>query len=202
MGVGTSALISSIPDIQARTEPGPPQATFTARDLLLGLGIGKSFNKLDLGISATYLYEKIFVYESQGLAFNAGLRYHLIENGVVGLSVGNFGSASKMAYQSISLPSFVRIGGSYHHKFSKDFLATVYIGLQSFKSGGIHTSIGGELGYRGMIYLRAGYNSGKDLTGISFGTGFSYKFVCFDYSYVPMKLDFGNSQTFTLNFAI
>jgi|YelNatPaOPRAMG01_1025707.scaffolds.fasta_scaffold00070_36 hypothetical protein len=202
IGLGTSILISNVPDIQVRTEPGPAQASFSARDLLLGLGVGGSFNNLDLGISATYLYERIFVYESQGLAINAGLRYHLIKNAVVGLSIGNIGSASRMINQSITLPTFVRIGGSYLHKFSKDFSGTGYIGIQSFKSGGFHTSIGGEVAYMGMIYLRAGYNTGKDLTGISFGTGFSYKFVRFDYSYIPMKLDFGNSQTFSLNFAI
>ncbi|MGC8595293.1 MAG: PorV/PorQ family protein [Candidatus Kryptoniota bacterium] len=202
IGFGTAVLISSIPGIEVRTEPGPPQAIFSAKDFLFSFGAGKSFRNLDFGISAAYLYEKIFVYESQGLAFNAGLRYHLIENVVIGISAGNIGSASKMAYQPIALPVFIRAGGSYRHKFSQEFSATGYIGFHTFKSGGIHAAVGGEVGYMQMIYLRAGYSSGKDLTGMSFGAGFSYKFVRLDYSYVPLKLDFGNSQTFSLSFAI
>lgn len=202
LGIGTSLLISSVPDIQVRTSPGPPQASFTARDFLLGVGIGKSFGKLDIGISAMYLYEKIFVYESDGLAFNAGLRFRPIENSTVGLSVGNIGSASKMAYESIALPIFLRMGGSYNYKISQDFSLTGYAGIQSFRSGGTHASFGAEIELMNMIYLRSGYTTAKYLAGMSFGTGFSYKFIRLDYSYIPLKLDFGNSQTFSLNFAL
>lgn len=199
---GTSIMLSSVPDIQVRSVPGDPQATFSAKDFALAAGIARRFGRLDIGISAMYLYEKLWVYESSGYAFNAGLQFSPVENVRVGVSAGNLGSSTAMISQRIVLPAYVRAGGSYTKHIGDNLSLTGFVGAVTFKSGGIAPSLGAELSYHNLLDLRAGYGSGNDLTGFSFGAGIHYAFLKLDYSYVPLKLDFGNSQTFTLSFLL
>lgn len=199
---GTSLLLSSVPDIEVRTVPGDPQATFSAKDFVFAAGIAHKLDRVDVGVSAMYLYEKLFVYESSGFAFNAGVKYSPAHDIELGLSAGNFGSSSAMISQNVALPIFVRAGGSYTRAIDNNFSLSGFIGAVTFKSGGITPSIGAEINYQNFLKLRAGYASGSDITGFSFGAGVNYDFLRFDYSYIPMKLDFGNSQTFTLSFIL
>lgn len=199
---GTSLLLSSVPDIEVRQVPGDPQSTFAAKDFAFAIGVAHSFDKLDVGISALYLYEKLFVYESDGYALNFGMRYSPMEDVEVGVSAGNLGSSSAMISEKISLPAFVRIGGSYSKSIDENFSATGYLDATTFKSGGITPGIGAEVAFQNSVRLRSGYSSGNEITGFSFGAGVNYSFVRFDYSYIPLKLDFGNSQTFTLSFLL
>lgn len=202
---GLSLLLSSVPDIEVRTVPSDdPQSTFAAKDFTLAAGVAHSFDKVDVGISIMYLYEKLFVYESQGYAVNLGLDYSLTHDIELGMSAGNLGSSSAMIAQKIVLPAFLRVGGSYTKSIDDNFNGTGYVGITTFKSGGIEPSIGAELGYRSFLKLRGGYTTGATGTnfssGFSYGVGIEYGFLKLDYSYVPMKLDFGNSQTFTVSF--
>jgi hypothetical protein len=199
---GTSLLLSSVPDIQLRTVPGDAQGTFSAKDFAFAAGAARRFGRLDIGLSAMYLYEKLFIYESSGYAFNAGATYSLTDNFRLGLAAGNLGNSSAMISQKIALPAFVRAGGSYTAHVDNNFALTGFAGVVTYKSGGITPSIGAELSYEKILQLRWGYASGGDLSGVSFGAGIHYGFLRLDYSYVPMRLDFGNSQTFTLSFLL
>ncbi len=200
MSFGTSLLLSSVPDIQIRSTPGESQGTFSARDFVFALGAARRFGRMDVGVSAMYLYEKLFVYQSTGLAFNAGVKYSPVRNVELGMSAGNIGSSSAMIAQKIALPVFLRLGGSYTRAIGDGFGLTGFADAATFKSGGITPAIGAELNFKDLIRFRAGYASGSEMTGFSFGAGVNYEFLQFDYSYIPLKLDFGNSQTFTLSF--
>lgn len=204
---GTSLLLSSVPGIEVRTVPSDePQSTFSAKDFAFTVGAAHDFGKVDIGVSIMYLYEKLFVYESQGYAANLGLNYSINHDIELGLSAGNLGSSSAMIAEKIALPAFVRIGASYTKSIDDNFSGIGYVGVASFKSGSVTPSVGAELSYQNFLKLRAGYASGVDgtnfSTGFSFGAGINYSFLRFDYSYIPMKLDFGNSQTFTLSFIL
>ena len=202
LAFGTSLLYSSVPDIEVRDVPGDPQSTFAAEDFAFAVGMARSFGNVDVGISTMYLYEKLFVYESSGYAFDFGMRYSPTENVHLGLSAGNLGSSSAMISDKIVLPAFARIGGSYSEAIDDNFSAVGFADITTFRSGGITPGIGAELAFKDFLRLRAGYSSGNEITGFSFGFGVNYSFLRFDYSYIPLKLDFGNSQTFTLSFVL
>ncbi len=207
ISLGTSLLFSNVPDIEVRTVPSDdPQSTFSSKDFAFAIGDARSFDKVDVGVSLMYLYEKLFVYESHGYAVNLGLNYSLDRGIELGLSAGNLGTSSAMISEKIALPAFVRVGGSYAKAIDDNFTGIGYVGVVTFKSGGIIPSVGAELNYHKFLNLRAGYattTAGTNFSeGFSFGAGIDYSFLRFDYSYIPMKLDFGNSQTFTLSFIL
>ncbi len=202
LSFGTSLLLSSIPDIEVRDVAGDPQSTFAAKDFAFAFGVAHNFDNLEIGISALYLYEKLFVYESDGYALNFGMKYSLMQNITIGLSAGNLGSSSAMISEKIALPAFVRVGASYIKNVDDNFSIGGYADASTFKSGGITPGVGIELAFRDFIKLRSGYSSGNEITGYTFGAGINYSFLRFDYSYIPLKLDFGNSQTFTLSFIL
>ena len=206
LSFGTSILYSRVPDIPVREVAGDAESTFDAGDFAFAFGMAHHFGSFDVGVSALYLYEKLFVYQSTGYAFNLGMDYYLDENFKLGLSAGNLGSSSAMISDRIALPEFVRVGGSYSRTIDDNFSLVGYLDLSTFKSGGITPSVGADLNYQKFLDLRAGYASGTSVadlsTGFSFGAGVSYSFLRLDYSYIPLKLDFGNSQTFTLSFAL
>lgn len=199
---GTSLLLSSVPDIEVREVPGDPVSTFAAKDFAFAAGIARNFDKLDIGISALYLYEKLFVYQSTGYAVNFGIRYSPMQSLELGLSAGNLGSSSAMISQQITLPGFVRVGGSYTTWIDDNLSIGGFLEGVTFKSGGISPAAGAEINLERFLRIRAGYSTGIDLTGWSFGAGLSYGFLQLDYSYIPLKLDFGNSQTFTISFIL
>ncbi len=202
LSFGTSLLLSSVPDIEVREVPGDPISTFAAKDFAFAAGVARSFGKLDIGISALYLYEKLFVYQSTGYALNFGIKYSPMQSLELGLSAGNLGSSSAMISQEITLPAFLRIGGSYTATIDDNLSAEGFLEGVSFRSGGISPAAGMEINLERFLRIRAGYSTGIDLAGWSFGAGLSYGFLQLDYSYIPLKLDFGNSQTFTLSFIL
>ncbi len=65
---------TKISNIELRTRPGEPEATFNAHYFYGGLGTGFIlFNDFSFGAQFKYLYENIYVDESNGYAFDFGL---------------------------------------------------------------------------------------------------------------------------------
>jgi hypothetical protein len=207
VALGIGLLLSSVPGLEVRIVPSDePQSTFSAKDFAFAIGAAHNFDKIDIGISFMYLYEKLFVYESQGYAANFGFNYSIDKNFELGLSAGNLGSSSAMISEKIALPAFIRIGGRYSATLDDNFTGTGYVGVSIMKSSNLTPSVGAELSFRNFLNLRAGYSTGVSginfSNGFSFGAGVSHSFLRFDYSYTPLKLDFGNSQTFTIKFIL
>ena len=49
-----------------------------------------------------------------------------------------------------------------------------------------------------MFAIRAGYESGYETKDFTTGVGFKYSIFKFDYAFVPAKLDFGSTNSFTV----
>lgn len=61
-------------------------------------------------------------------------------------------------------------------------------------------NVGVEYGFMNTLFLRGGYRSSEDLSGISFGAGLNVGGIVVDYSYTP-TVDFADVQRFTIGFA-
>ena len=191
-------------NIEVREIPGPPLATFTARSASLQASYATALAPtIDAGISAKFLYDKLYVEEATGVALDAGLLYHPpVEGLVFGASVANAGTMNAYVQQSTDLPLLARVGGSFKTSYD-DFafmLASQFTIEKRSQTDKLH--FGFEASYKQRLALRLGYQSGYDSRSIAAGLGATYEWVNVDYAYVPFSLNLGNAHLFTIGFRL
>lgn len=198
ISLGIGFFTSAVTDIEIRNIPGASIDKFDSRNLSTGVSMGYLLNPdLSLGLTGKFLYEKIYVDEASGIAFDMGLNYSK-KNYSFAFVVSNLGSLNELKNQSTKLPASVRFGGSY--LFSKDKFSFIF-GLDGFKvlnGGRFHVNTGGEAGYKDFLFLRLGYQTEFENKGFTTGIGFKYKTISLDYAFVPYKTEFGTSNTISL----
>jgi hypothetical protein len=196
MGIGF--LTTSVSDIEIRTIPGPSVDKFDTRNLSTGVSFGYLVNKdISVGLTGKFLYEKVYVDEASGFAFDIGANYSR-DNLSLAFVIANAGSVDNLKNASSKLPTLARIGASYKGKADK-FSYT--LGLEGFKvidGGTFHVNTGGEGGYKDFVFLRLGYQTSYDNRGLTTGVGFKYKALNLDYAFVPYTNDFGTGNTVSL----
>lgn len=194
---------TKIAQIEIRTRPGNPEGTFDAHYFYGGVGTAFTlWNKLSVGIQFKYLYENIYIDESNGYAFDFGLfKKNLIENINAGFSFRNFGKVNKLSSESSQLPAEIRFGLSYSGDLSINlFRFYPSLDIQKFLDyNKIGLLIGIESVYDNLISLRSGFNSAKDLNNFSFGLGIKYKLFTFDYALIPFKENFGSANVISIS---
>ena len=199
---GLSLLLTDIPGIEHRETATPePLGEISAHDISIGLSYAKRITaNLFAGLTAKYLYEKIFVETSHGFAVDAGLFFHPDVPGLnMGLSVQNLGAMSDLANEPIDLPATARAGLSYQPPYSilgLDWLFTSDF-VSVFETGS-HIHMGSQVRIMGLLALRAGYQTGYEEKSFSAGFGLDFDIAEFDYAYIPFQSDLGNTQQFTL----
>ncbi len=199
---GISLITTTVSDIEIRSVPGPPDGTFTARDLSLGLSFAHEVAQgVRAGLTAKFLYEKILINEASGYAFDLGVQSETpLENLKVGAAVANLGSMSALVSEKIKLPALARFGPAYAIGVgSGDEVITVAAdGEYVFPESRFYLDAGGECTFLGLAALRAGYQFGSAGRGLSAGVGFSHGIVAFDYAYARVGSDLGDTHTFSL----
>jgi hypothetical protein len=193
---------TTVSDIEVRTRPGTPEGTFTARNFSVGASYARTmWNDLRIGLTAKFLYEKIFVDEASGLAFDLGLQCKTpIEHLSVGAVLANLGSVSELRSEKSTLPAILRVGPAYSLEIesmdSRIILAAdeLYI----FPERSSYLNVGGELFFNQTLAARAGYQFGSEGRGLSTGVGVHYGIVNLDYAYSPFSSDLGNAHTISL----
>ncbi|MCI0562205.1 MAG: PorV/PorQ family protein [Nitrososphaera sp.] len=191
--------------IEIRDTPGPPLSTFTARSSSFQASYATAVaQNIGLGISAKFLYDKLYVEEATGFAFDAGVLYSLpIKGLVVGASVANVGQMSAFVTEDIELPLTARVGASYQIQYDDDFAISVgslFASEQRAETARFH--VGAEASYQNLVALRLGYQSGYDTRSISGGLGVNFDWLQFDYGYVPFSHGLGTAHVFTLGFRL
>ena len=200
--LGVSVISTTVSDIEIRTRPGPPDATFTARNLSLGVSYAKAIGTdLRLGLTAKFLYEKILVDEASGFAADFGAQVNTpIEHLTAGIVLANIGGMSALQSEKTSLPALLRIGPAYSIDLASDEytlnLAADYMHIFPEKQGYLNT--GTEFMYGRLLAARLGYQFGSQGRGLSAGLGILYGIVGLDYAYSHLAEDLGNTHTLSL----
>ncbi len=197
---GLSLNNTSVDNIDIREIPGQPQGTFTAQNFAFGLSVGYKVNEnLSLGVTGKFLFEKIYIDNASGMAFDFGGVYSQNKFSV-GLAFSNFGSMNELRTEATKLPSAIRGGASYLLDLPK-LSSTLRIGVDGYKvmdGGKMHANAGAELLYKDFLALRVGYQSGYENKNLTTGIGIKYKVFNLDYAFVPYKYSIGSSHTITL----
>ena len=197
--LGVSVNYGTVDDIERRTGPSEdPEGLFDLNDLVAGLTLARGFSdKLDAGVTAKIVYEKIDVYSATGFAVDFGIRYQVRPQLALGASFSNLGSKMKLDKEEYDLPKILRAGGSY--RINELLIAADMVYPTDDDP---HFHVGGEYNLSEMFYLRSGLQSGYDEKLLSFGIGFERKGFNIDYAYVPFKSDLGDTHRLSFTYSL
>ena len=200
LGLGIGIFKNSINDIEVRNIPGEVLDKFNAQNMSLGISISyEVYKNLSIGVTSKMIYEKIYVDEASGVGFDVGANYAK-DNFSFSAVVSNFGYMNELRYTASKLPTAVRFGGAYITG-KKDFSYAIAVeGYKIIDGGVFHINGGGEIGYKDLLFFRAGYQTGFDNKGFTTGLGLKYKAFNLDYAFIPYSEAFGTSNTISLGF--
>ncbi len=195
---------TNVDDIEIRQQPGPAIGTFGLHDLAVSTTASWRIDtSLSIGATGKFLYEKIYVDESDGEAFDVGARYQYNPNFAFAAVLTNIGSMSTLLNEPIALPAGVRWGASFQSSLADNFALTLAGDvLKTFKDNGTRIDLGGEIAYNSFLAFRTGYQFGYDAKGFSAGFGLRYGLVQLDYAFVPFLDQLGDTHTFALTFSL
>jgi hypothetical protein len=190
-----------VPDIEYRIAPTrQPISTFDAVNSAAGVTAAFAVNdKLAIGATGHYLYQKIQVEASDGWAIDAGAQ---VRNCVPGLTVGaavqHMGAMSRFIGERPTLPVTLRAGAAYERKYEGvgTFLLTADGQAVRDNTPLFH----GGLEYRApnWVALRAGWVEGLDTQNFAAGFGLFFKGLRVDYAFVPYRENFGDGHRFSV----
>ncbi len=192
---------TSVNDIPVREIPGPPIDVFSSHSTVFQLGYALDpLPGLSAGVSAKYLYDKLLEDEASGYAVDLGLVFRTPLDGLsVAGAVTNIGQVSAFRSVKTDLPTKVDIGAQYGFT-DGDFAARVALALghETASSGTNSVRVGGEITYDKFLSIRAGYQTGYEIRGLSAGLGIEYSFIQLDYAYIPFSQGFGDANVITI----
>jgi hypothetical protein len=199
---GISINTTSVSDIQLRTQPGPPEGTFSSHDFAGSLSIARRvIPDLSLGVSFKFLYEKIFVDEASGYGVDIGALYVSPIEGLRFAAVAsNIGSMGSLKTEDIRLPSLLRIGSAYVHDVDA-LHSTVTLGadiLKVFREDNTHLHAGVEVNYQELVSFRAGYLTGYETRAFTAGLGLQRGIFRLDYGFSPQSQDLNSGHTLSV----
>jgi hypothetical protein len=200
--IGFGISTNSVPGIEVRDVPGPSIGTFSARFATLQVGFATdAFQSLSVGLSAKYLYEKLYTDDATGLGIDIGMLYHTPIAGLqAAVSVTNAGSLEQFRHERSDLPTLFRGGATYAFSLDEfDFSASAAV-TNDIQSAENHVLGSLETTYNNLISVRLGYASGYDSRGLTAGLGVKYEFLQFNYAFVPFSLGLGDAHLFSLGF--
>ncbi|MCF6268823.1 MAG: PorV/PorQ family protein [Melioribacteraceae bacterium] len=196
---------TSINDIEVRTQPGEPQSLFNAHYMFGSLSTGfEIFQNLSLGITTKFIYENLFSDEAEGWAFDFGLSYSDIVDGLdLGASIKNIGSLSELRNEATILPTDLRVGLSYGFTANSINSEVILIGgVQKYsETDDTHIHTGGEVFYDNIIAVRFGYMTGYESKGFTTGLGLYWEGLNFDYAFTPYSRGLGSAHTISLMYS-
>jgi hypothetical protein len=179
-----------------------PDGSFAPYDLSVAGGYAMDvLPNLSAGVTAKFIYEKIDFESATGWAIDAGILHRSMIKGLtLAASILNFGPQAKFVEEKFYPPFQIRGGASY--RYDADWLrGNVILATDAVfpNDGDAKLHMGMEYNYRTFLSVRAGYKANYYTQGATFGLGVNYRSLRFDYAYMPMENDLGDSHRFSIN---
>jgi hypothetical protein len=203
-GFGAHILVTDIPGIEYRTGPSEnPIGTFSANEAVAGFDFARAFSaRWSFGFGGRLYYEKIFIDEAWGMGADAGLFYRFSGNPVrLGAVVQNVGTASKLSAERIRLPLTFRIGAAVPVPGAAGGDWLLLLDAVKERDSKFSMAAGAEYAWKGLLFLRSGYQSGVSTLGPSGGVGIAVTRMRFDYAFLPLKKGLGDSHRLSIAWA-
>ncbi|MDI6785876.1 MAG: PorV/PorQ family protein [bacterium] len=182
--IGISTLYTIVENIDKTTDNHHIEDIFNATDLAISLSIGKKINsKFNIGSNFKIITANISNVSASGIALDLGVLYSK-KNYSLGCCVQNIGSKIRYQEKRESLPLNFKIGNALN-LLNKKLLLTLDINKPIDNKTNI--CLGSEYLISNSIFIRTGYNNGRNEAGNGWtmGIGIEYKNFNLDISYVP-----------------
>lgn len=217
--IGTFALSyisvsSGKMEITTEKQPNGTGRFFDANDMAIGLSYSRFLtDKFSVGVTAKYVYQRIWNETAEGIAFDIGTQYTLdFQNLTIAMSMSNFGSdlqfdgpdlnivylkdpanplsrlaPARLQTDPYSLPLHFQVGAAidiYRNNFMK---VRGGIDVTHPNDNVERINLGTEIAFFDRMYLRGGYRFNYDDEKLNFGAGANLPLgntlLTFDYSY-------------------
>jgi hypothetical protein len=205
IGWGFHFLSSHIDGIELREGPSEdPLGTFGAESVATGLSMGLPVNdRLDVGMTVKYLYEKIYIENASGMAVDLGARYRFGMSGFTGAVVlRHWGTMNALGEESTNIPTSLRWGLAYavDQWLGDNGGLTIALDYENTSGADGHLLMGAEAQMARVLAARIGYQAGYDDRNISGGIGLRFSPVTFDYGITPYSSDLGATHRVSIGF--
>ncbi len=203
-GLGGSILHVGTSNMELRDNPSAsPIGTFDARSYAIGLSASREmFYGIRMGVTARYLSDAIYIYDTHGWAFDAGLLKAGLFEGRLDLAATarHMGSMDAMISEAYDLPTTYSAGAAWHVGTFGMVAPTIMVDAVQVLDQDLSVRGALELEIGNMVALRGGYATGYEARDLSFGFGLHWRAWKFDYGYSPFDYDLGNTQRLSLSF--
>lgn len=200
---GFHVLFTEVGGIEQRTVASQePESVFSFYELVIGVSYARRVKEnFSLGATLKGLAEKIYIERALGFAFDLGMQYEVIQEKLcLGAVIQNLGRTEKLDDERIELPTSIRIGVGYTDNFRGTQFKLLMDGVADKRS--VHLHWGGELEFYNTFFIRAGYQNGYRVKGVTGGVGLVWNSIGVDYSYMPIKRGLGDSHRITCRFTL
>ena len=179
-----------------------PDGTFAPYDLAFAAGYAMDvLPNLSAGVAAKLIYEKIDFESATGWAIDVGVVHRsMIEGLTLAASVLNFGPEAKFIEEKFYPPFQIRGGAAY--RYDPDWLrGNVILAADAVfpNDGEAKLHMGMEYSYRELLSVRAGYKGNYYTQGPTLGLGVNYRNLRFDYAFMAMESNLGDSHRLSIN---
>lgn len=198
---GLSINSTNIKNIELRQKPGPAYGTFSAHFGSIGLSSSYPLSQsVSFGITAKFLYEKIFVDEASGYGFDFGARYRTPWDIMTAFSINNIGAMNALNTEATKLPTSLRFGCAYQLSLEgMNSTLTLASDIVNYTTENqTHLNIGTEFDYQKYFSIRLGYQTGYESRDFSTGIGIHYGWFQLDYAFIPFGYKISSAHTFSL----
>lgn len=185
-GLGLSIQYSSTSGFDQIDLAGNDLGPVENYDLVLLAGAGLRISPtLTLGVNAKAFNSRLAEFRSRGFAVDLGGQAQVHPRVTLGLSLMDVGVQE--AYDQVADPLPTRLSMAARWTVLEDDESSLVSALQLDRpwssNDPITLGLGGEYGYRKVVFFRAGWRMGSDLGPLSLGAGFRWKGFTLDYAY-------------------
>lgn len=192
---------SRVSDIEVRTKPGDYDTKFDAQYFYGSLSSAiKLYKNFSFGFSIKYYYEGMLEHDAQGIGFDFGANYRLMNKVDISASVRNVGTMSEMKDEKTNLPSEIRfgVGSEYEIHSIKSKVSSGVEYQKYFDVDESHFHFGLEFLFNNLLAIRGGYMANYEAKDFTFGFGLIWGRLNLDYAYSPLKYDLGSGNSISI----
>lgn len=230
--IGVSAHFFSSGEIEETTllQPDGTGRTFTAEDFAMGLTFSRMIsNRFSTGVTVKIIQESLAKEKASAVAVDIGTVFetNFLNNLRIGMALSNLGGEMKLsgsdlsvqyttnpdyptkvirsnlATESWDIPLYFRFGLATEIMKNDQYHWTVSTEVMDSRDFIHRLAVGSELGFKQMVFLRAGYKFNYDEESFSLGCGLNYQVggtqLKLDYAYGKFGV-FDNTQRFSFIF--